>query len=133
VAALNILLVDDDTDFAETTAESLREDGHHVTTSPDGITAVVLARELRPDVVLLDLGLPGADGYEIARTLRRELPDTTPIIIVTGLRNASLAVDDDVDLMLNKPIQFELFGGLIEYIRRRRCEGKTSRPVRTIR
>ncbi len=96
--ALNILLVDDDTDFAELTAESLRDDGHRVSIAKDGASATVLAREIRPDVVLLDLQLPDADGYEIARTLRGMLPQTTPIIVVTGLRDANLV--DEVDLML---------------------------------
>ena len=117
--ALNILLVDDDADFADMLADSLRDGGHEVCIARDGASGIVLARDLQPDVVLLDLGLPDADGYEIARALRGELPVNTPIIVVTGRRDAGFAADD-VDLMLNKPIAPELFGGLIEYMCRRR-------------
>jgi DNA-binding response OmpR family regulator len=126
--ALNILLVDDDTDFAELTAESLRDDGHRVSIAKDGASATVLAREIRPEVVLLDLQLPDADGYEVARTLRASLPQTTPIIVVTGLRDANLV--DEVDLMLHKPIPTELFGGLLEYIRRSRQNMANARRLR---
>ena len=46
--------------------------GHDVKTAHDGPTAIELAREYRPDVVLLDIGLPGMDGYEVARTLKSD-------------------------------------------------------------
>ncbi len=130
VTPLEILLVDDDAEFAALTAAWLREDGHRVSIARDGASAIVLARDLRPEVVLLDLGLPDGDGHEVARALRRDLPGTTPIIVVTGLREASLALAEDVDLMLNKPIPLELFGGLIEYMRRRRLHAVTDRPSR---
>ena len=44
--------------------------GHTIATAHDGIEAVHRAREMRPDVVVLDIGLPGASGYEVARTIR---------------------------------------------------------------
>lgn len=118
MAALDILLIDDDADFSHVTAAALREQGHRVLTVGSGAAALALTRDLRPDAVLLDLGLPGEDGFEIARMLRRQLPPTTPIIVVTGQRG--VAQGDTVDLLLNKPIQIELVGGLVEYVRRRR-------------
>jgi DNA-binding response OmpR family regulator len=129
VLGLNILLVDDDVDYGDHISESLRDDGHRVCCVRDGATAITLARELRPDAVLLDLTLPDRDGYDVARDLRRELPRATPIIIVTGFKG-SLAVGEDIDLMLNKPVAPELFGGLIEYIRRRRLDTVTARVPR---
>ena len=115
---LNILLVDSDATFAEVAGGSLRGDGHRVTVARDAAAALMIAPELAPDVVLLDVRLPDGDGYELARKLRRQLPARTPIIVVTGAGEANL--EDEVDLVLNKPIQCELFSGLIEYIRRRR-------------
>lgn len=102
---LNILLADDDIDFVEITAEALRLEGHRVSIARDGASTMALARELRPDVVLLDLKLPDADGYDIARALRAELPASAPIIVVTGMHHANLV--DEVDLMLSKPIPIE--------------------------
>lgn len=122
--ALDILLVDDDRDFADVLADSLREQEHLVCIARDGASALALASELRPDVVLLDLGLPDVDGYEVARSLRRVVPDATPIIVISGRRHMHLV--EEIDLMLTKPVQSELFGGLIEYVRRRR---QTSRPL----
>ena len=125
---LDILLVDDDPDFAAATADLLRDDGYQVCVAKDGASALVLARELRPDAVLLDLGLPDANGYDIARGLRGALSDTTPIIVITGRREALHGVD--VDLMLHKPIQVELCGSLIEHVRRQRWKAVTARPLR---
>jgi DNA-binding response OmpR family regulator len=123
--ALDILLVDDDRDFAEILAQSLRDEGHRVCISCDGTSALVLAAELRPDAVLLDLGLPDADGGQVAQLLRRALPALSPIIVLTG--RAQTPFVEDVDLTLNKPVQSELLSGLIEYVRRRRRT--TTKPI----
>jgi len=68
---LRVLLVDDNTDAAESLAMLLRLWGHAVSVTHDGPSALKIARDHRPEVVLLDLGLPGMDGYEVARQLRR--------------------------------------------------------------
>lgn len=120
--------MDDDASFAQTTAEALRGEGHRVWVATDGIYAIELAPELRPDVVLLEINLRDASGYEVARTLRKDLPPTTPIIVVTGQRQARLS--DEIDLLLNKPIPSELFGGLLEYMRRRRQQIIEARKTR---
>jgi len=125
---LKILLVDDDASFAQQTAEALRGEGHRVWVSTSGASAIELAPELRPDVVLLEIDLRDASGYEVARALRKNVPPTTPIIAVTGLRQATLA--EELDLLLNKPIPCELFGGLLEYMRRRRQQIVENRKTR---
>ncbi len=68
--ARRLLLVDDNADVAETTAAMLVLAGHTVRTARDGAQALALAQEFAPDVVLLDIGLPGLDGYQVARLLR---------------------------------------------------------------
>lgn len=67
-----ILVVDDNPDMTESIAELLELGGHHVRTASNGNHAVELAREFQPDTVLLDIGLPGKDGYQVARELREE-------------------------------------------------------------
>jgi len=72
-----VLVVDDNPDALESMAMLLGAYGHVVETAPDGIRAVELAREFKPEVMFLDLGLPGRDGYEVARILRRDFPPGT--------------------------------------------------------
>ncbi|MBW8905187.1 MAG: response regulator, partial [Betaproteobacteria bacterium] len=67
---LRVLLVDDNADAARTLADVLRSDGHETRYAMSGASALELAAELKPDVVLLDIGMPGMDGYELARRLR---------------------------------------------------------------
>jgi CheY-like chemotaxis protein len=71
-AGRRILIVDDEEDACLTLAEILASLGHEVKTAHDGQRALVLAGEFRPEVVLLDIGLPGLDGYEVARRLREQ-------------------------------------------------------------
>ncbi len=80
-----VLVVDDNIDAAETLAMLVDHDGHDTRTAYTGPEAVEAAREFRPEVVFLDLGLPGMDGYEVATVLRREPGfERTLIIAVTG-------------------------------------------------
>jgi CheY-like chemotaxis protein len=67
-----ILVVDDTVDTAETLATLLRVVGHEVHTAYDGPTALDAARNNRPDVVMLDIGMPRMDGLEVARRMRQE-------------------------------------------------------------
>jgi CheY-like chemotaxis protein/anti-sigma regulatory factor (Ser/Thr protein kinase) len=67
-----VLVVDDNVDAAESLALMLRAVGHEVRTAHDGPAALREAGALRPEVVLLDIGLPGMDGYEVARRLRQQ-------------------------------------------------------------
>jgi len=72
VTPRRILVVDDNVDAAQTLAELLGLDGHKVHVAHDGPSAVESARQLSPDVVILDIGLPGFSGLEVARRLREE-------------------------------------------------------------
>ena len=65
-----MLLVEDNLDAAESLGELLRIWGHEVTVAHDGAAALRAVPEVRPEVVLLDIGLPGMDGYEVASRLR---------------------------------------------------------------
>ena len=80
-----ILVVDDNHDTADSLAQLLRLRGHDVRVAFSGIDAVDACRENPPDVVLLDIGLPGLNGYEAARRIR-ELPGGTDLrlVAITG-------------------------------------------------
>ena len=76
-----ILVVDDNVDVVETTTMLLSLSGHQVRSAKDGLQALHVATEFRPDVVLLDIGLPLMDGYEVARRLR-QAPQTAGALLI---------------------------------------------------
>ena len=73
-APRRILVVDDNRDSADSLSEVLRMHGHEVHTAYDGLDAVASAARLEPDLILLDIGLPSLDGYEVARRIREQRP-----------------------------------------------------------
>ena len=77
-------MVDDSVDSAETLGELLRIWGHDVRLAHDGPGAVAAAREYRPDVILLDIGLPGMDGFAVARQLATEGLQSGLLVALTG-------------------------------------------------
>src|SRR3954453_18237037 len=79
-----VLVVDDNRDIALSSSRLLVLHGHEVAVAFDGLRALEVAREFRPDVALLDVGLPGIDGYELARRLRAEYGPDVLLIIVTA-------------------------------------------------
>ncbi len=81
---VRILVVDDNIDAAESLATLLRMDGHEVTTIYDGKTAVQAGLRGRPEVVLLDIGLPGLNGYQVCEALRSGGLRETLIVAMTG-------------------------------------------------
>jgi CheY-like chemotaxis protein len=74
-------VVDDNVDAAESLAVLLRLDGHEVRVACDGPTALTAVQAERPDVVILDLGMPGMDGFEVARRLRGQ-PGSDGLLLV---------------------------------------------------
>jgi CheY-like chemotaxis protein len=109
MAGLHVLVVDDCSDTTASMALLLGMGGHRVQTAPDGPTALKAAREGKPDVVLLDIGLPGMSGYEVTPLLRECLPDKPPLIIaVTGYGGESdrrRSEESGIDLHLVKPVE----------------------------
>ena len=76
-----MLVVDDNVDGADSLARLLRMDGHSVQLAHDGPAALTAAEEFRPDAVVLDIGLPGMSGFEVARRLRGR-PESRRIMLV---------------------------------------------------
>jgi two-component system KDP operon response regulator KdpE len=82
VRPLRILVVDDDPAMVGAITALVGTEGHQVITAYDGLTAVKRFREERPDLVLLDLAMPGPDGFSVAGKMRAEGP--MPIVVVSG-------------------------------------------------
>jgi DNA-binding response OmpR family regulator len=105
---LRVLVVEDDADTAESYAILLRLWGHDVHTVLSGAGAVAAALTYRPDIVLLDIGLPGIDGYQVARHLRGHAGLREPALIaVTGYSHEAErrhGREAGFDLHLVKPV-----------------------------
>ena len=99
-----ILVVDDEPRIVQLVRDYLEHGGFTVLTAPDGPAALRTARTGRPDLVVLDLGLPGLDGLDVARALRREA--TVPIIMLTARTEESdklVGLELGADDYLTKP------------------------------
>ncbi|HEV8110834.1 MAG TPA: PAS domain S-box protein [Burkholderiales bacterium] len=105
-----VLVIDDNSDAANALRMLLENDGHSVRVAHDGVSGLALAREYRPEYLLLDIGLPRLNGYDIAASVRGdpELKDTT-IVAITGYgqvhdraRTAAVGFDHH----LTKPVEF---------------------------
>jgi DNA-binding response OmpR family regulator len=83
-----VLVVEDELSLQETLAYNLKKEGYIVESVGDGLAALESARRLKPDLIVLDIMLPEMDGFEVARTLRKEM--TTAILMLT-------ARDDEID------------------------------------
>jgi len=89
-AALRIVLIDDNADIRETMQQLLECLGHEVAVAADGPSGVELVLDRRPQVALVDIGLPGLDGYQVARKLRAALPaDQLRLVAMTGFGQSS--------------------------------------------
>jgi CheY-like chemotaxis protein len=102
-----VLLIEDDADSREVLKFSLEAEGQPVTVAADGAEALALAAALRPDVVLVDLKLPGFDGFEVARRLRLLLGSSVRLVALTGFgRQEDLAATAAAgfDGHLTKPV-----------------------------
>ena len=84
-----VLVVDDNVDAAESLAMLLQSDGHTVSVAHNGVDAVQRAEAWRPDIAVLDVGLPGMNGYEVASVLRQRGEACPELIAVTGYGQAA--------------------------------------------
>jgi CheY-like chemotaxis protein len=115
---LRVLVVEDEADTAASVAMLLRLDGHEVQVAGDGPTALRVAQERPPDVALLDLLLPGMDGYEVARRLLERATDKRPLLIaITGCGqepDRQRSAQAGIDLHLLKPVDPAALQGLLK-------------------
>ena len=116
-----ILVVDDSIDSAETLGELLKIWGHEVRLAHDGPAAVAAARDYRPEAVLLDIGLPGMDGFAVAAVLRKEGIGGRMLVALTGYgeqQDRERAQQAGFDHHLVKPINPDILQKLLTSISR---------------
>jgi two-component system, OmpR family, response regulator MprA len=131
VATGRVLVIEDDDEIADVLRRFLRQEGHEVRTSADGDDALPAAAEFVPDLVILDLGLPGLDGVEVCRRLRAA--GDVPILILTARTETEDRVeglDSGADDYLVKPFERqELLARIRALLRRRPPRGSASLTV----
>jgi signal transduction histidine kinase len=118
--AHRILVADDNVDAMESLALLLELAGHEVRKASDGLQAVAVATQWQPDLALLDIGMPGLDGYEVARRIRSEPWGARMMVVALSgwgqsedIRSSSEA---GFNLHLVKPISFEALTGVLSQL-----------------
>jgi CheY-like chemotaxis protein len=112
-----VLIVEDNVDTRETLRRVLELDGHQIQEAGDGPQALEMAHASRPEVVIVDIGLPGLDGYEVARRLRASLGDAPLVIALTGYgqpEDRRLSREAGFDVHLVKPVSPEQLAAALE-------------------
>src|SRR5689334_25281147 len=131
IAGGRVLLVEDDAEIADVLRRSLRNEGYEVRTSADGTEALDVAAGFFPDLVVLDLGLPGLDGIEVCRRLRSD--GDVPILMLTARAETEdrvTGLDSGADDYLVKPFErLELLARIRALLRRRPPRGAASLEV----
>lgn len=110
-AGVRVLIVEDNADSRMMLQSLLTLDGHQVLTAEDGVRGLEVIEQEHPDVALVDIGLPGLDGYEVARRVRAKLgPDGVRLVALTGYGRAedhTAVRAAGFDLHLIKPIDLK--------------------------
>jgi len=123
-----ILLVEDELALRETISYNLKQQGYEVVTAEDGEQAIEQARNMKPDLMLLDLMLPNIDGFEVCRILRREM--NMPILMLTARSSEIdrvLGLEMGADDYITKPFSVkELVARVRAMLRRSRDDSKQS-------
>lgn len=126
-----ILLVDDEPMITDSLAYSLRREGMEVAVATDGLQALSLFDEFKPELVVLDIRLPGIDGLEVCRRLRAR--SAVPIIMLTALGNELdrvVGLEIGADDYLPKPFSFrELLARIRSMLRRVELDQRNNRPT----
>lgn len=118
---MRVLVVEDDRAVRDALDRALRAQGHQVRLAPDGLVALQALRDEPADLLLLDLGLPGADGLSLCRRLRAD-GDATPILILTArdaVEDRVAGLDAGADDYLVKPFALEELNARIRALARR--------------
>jgi PAS domain S-box-containing protein len=121
-AARQVLVADDNADALETMATLLELEGHQVHTAPDGVRAFAQAESLRPEVIILDIGMPGLNGYEVAERVRASDWGQRPVLVaLTGwgqTQDQERARAAGFDHHCTKPVDIDQLLALVNTSRR---------------
>ena len=120
--ALRVVLVEDNADIREMMASMLREVGCTVEVASDGLEGVDRIVRTVPELAIIDIGLPGIDGYEVARRVRAAVTQPMMIVAVTGYgstRDRDTALEAGFDLHVVKPMRVQIVEQIVEQARAR--------------
>jgi CheY-like chemotaxis protein len=114
-----VLIVDDDSSIREFVSMALSFEGYQTVTAQDGAAALELLETVDPRVILLDMRMPGVDGWAFARQYRAKPGPLAPIIVLTAARDAAdFAREIDADGFLPKPFNLDDLLNLVgKYVR----------------
>jgi DNA-binding response OmpR family regulator len=130
---LYILVVEDERRLAQVVRKVLEEEGHTVDVAHDGEDGLAMALDGSHDVILLDVLLPGIDGFEVCRRLRSERVDT-PVLLLTALDSVEDRVrglDAGADDYLPKPFAFQELLARLRALGRRRVQAREPDQIQT--
>jgi len=131
--SMRVMVVDDSADTVEAMAMLFRLDGHEVVTAGSGMGALVLAPLFRPELILLDIGMPDQDGHAVAQRIQRlALPRRPYLVAVTGYGTTDdkrRCAQAGFDLHLTKPVGGETFFGLVALLQTSRSLVERSRVL----
>ena len=103
-----VLVVDDEDGILAFVRDALEDEGYEVLTAPSGEDAVRIVRRKRPDLILLDVQLPGADGWEVLNQLRAAAGPQAPVVVMTaGYNDQDHALSTGAQGYLGKPFDVE--------------------------
>lgn len=124
---LTVVVVDDEPDLLELVAYNIRQDGHEVVTASDGLSALEAVQTRLPDVVVLDVMMPGLSGLEVARRLRNQTETASiPIIMLTARAEEKQeleGLDAGADDYISKPFSMQVLMARIQAVARRTGAG----------
>jgi DNA-binding response OmpR family regulator len=122
-----VLVVDDDANLRELVRQQLTERGYEVRQAADGNEAIRMTRQRKPDLIILDVMMPGISGFDVAAVLKSD-PETStiPIIILSIVQDADRGYGVGVDKYLTKPAEGDV---LVDEIKRLLRQGESPRRV----
>jgi CheY-like chemotaxis protein len=123
---LNIVVVEDNDDNRQTFEELLRDEGHQVTSARDGLSGVDLILREMPDIAFVDVGLPGLDGFSVARRVREAAPLSVRLVALTGYgmpEDQARAAAAGFDRHMLKPLDVGVLARLLAELSRSRPAG----------
>ena len=120
---MHILIIEDNADISASIYDYLEGRGHVMDAAADGVTGLHLAVTNNYDAIILDLGLPGIDGLDVCRRLRKDAKVSTPVLMLTArdaLENKLAGFDSGADDYLVKPFALEELAARVQVLHERR-------------
>lgn len=114
-----VLVIDDDADIRRMIAYALADAGYQVDEAADGEAALEMVHDRHPDVILLDMKMPGMDGWEFARLYREQYDHRAPIVVLTAAKDAAeRASEVKAESYVSKPFDLSDLVGRVSTVRK---------------